>query len=107
LHPTTPHRNFNSFNENGLPGRDSYFGYYHRSRTHLALAKDAPEPRAIMRRGKIVAIPQVGGLHHRYERHAAREPEDIRLTLNRSAVVVKQNSPSWTGCTRPINGRSL
>jgi len=48
----------------------SYFGYYHRSRTHLALAKDAPEPRAVMRRGQIVAIPQVGGLHHRYERHA-------------------------------------
>jgi len=41
------------------------------SRTHLALAKDAPEARAIMRRGEIVAIPQVGGLHHRYDRRAA------------------------------------
>jgi len=51
--------------------RKSYFAYYHRSRTHLALAKDAPEPRAIMRQGEIVAIPQVGGLHHRYERQAA------------------------------------
>jgi putative transposase len=49
----------------------SYLTYYHQSRTHLALAKDAPEPRAIMRRGKIIAIPQVGGLHHRYERQAA------------------------------------
>lgn len=49
----------------------NYLTYYHRSRTHLALAKDAPEPRAIMRRGKIIAIPQVGGLHHRYERQAA------------------------------------
>jgi putative transposase len=49
----------------------SYLTYYHRSRTHLALAKDAPEPRAIMRRGEIIAIPQVGGLHHRYERRAA------------------------------------
>lgn len=45
--------------------------YYHRSRTHLGLAKDAPEPRAILRRGEIIAIPQVGGLHHRYERRAA------------------------------------
>ena len=45
-----------------------YFVYYHRSRTHLALAKDAPESRAVMNRGTIVAIPQVGGLHHRYER---------------------------------------
>jgi hypothetical protein len=35
------------------------------------MAKDAPEPRAIMRRGEIIAIPQVGGLHHRYERRAA------------------------------------
>src|SRR5438270_12802941 len=49
----------------------NYLTYYHWSRTHLALAKDAPEPRAIMRRGEIIAIPQVGGLHHRYERHAA------------------------------------
>src|SRR5215469_5726290 len=49
----------------------SYFAYYHRSRTHLALAKDALEARAIMRRGEIVAIPQVGGLHHRYDRRAA------------------------------------
>ena len=49
----------------------SYMTYYHRSRTHLALAKDAPEPRAIMRRGEIIAIPQVGGLHHRHERQVA------------------------------------
>jgi putative transposase len=49
----------------------SYFTYYHRSRTHLALAKDAPESRAIMSRGEIVTLPQVGGLHRRYERRAA------------------------------------
>jgi transposase InsO family protein len=49
----------------------AYFAYYHRSRTHLALAKDAPDPREIMSHGKIVAIPQVGGLHHRYERRVA------------------------------------
>ena len=48
-----------------------YFAYYQWSRTHLALAKDAPEPRAIMRQGEIIVIPQVGGLHHRYERRAA------------------------------------
>jgi transposase InsO family protein len=46
----------------------SYFAYYHGSRTHLGLAKDAPEPRAIQSRGQIVAIPRVGGLHHHYER---------------------------------------
>jgi len=49
----------------------SYFVYYHRSRTHLALAKDSPDSRVTMSQGEIVAIPQVGGLHHRYERRAA------------------------------------
>lgn len=51
----------------------SYFAYYHRSRTHLSLGKDAPEPRAVQppSLGKIVALPEVGGLHHRYERRAA------------------------------------
>ncbi len=34
----------------------SYFAYYQWSRTHLALAKDAPEPRAIMRQGEISAV---------------------------------------------------
>jgi transposase InsO family protein len=48
-----------------------YFVYYHRSRTHLALAKDARERRAVMNRGRLIAIPQMGGLHHRYERVAA------------------------------------
>ena len=51
----------------------SYFEYYHQSRTHLSLGKDAPEPRAIQppEMGTVVAVPQVGGLHHRYERRAA------------------------------------
>jgi transposase InsO family protein len=48
-----------------------YFDYYHRCRTHLSLDKDAPEPRAVVKQGTIIAIPQVGGLHHRYERVAA------------------------------------
>lgn len=51
----------------------SYLDYYHRSRTHLSLGKDCPEPRPEQPPGpgKIVAFPQVGGLHHRYERLAA------------------------------------
>jgi putative transposase len=51
----------------------SYFAYYQRSRTHLALGKDAPESRAVEppEQGRVVAIPQVGGLHHRYQRRAA------------------------------------
>src|SRR5215469_14763897 len=43
---------------------------------HLSLGKDAPEPRAVepLEQGCVVAIPQVGGLHHRYQRRAA-QPE--------------------------------
>jgi transposase InsO family protein len=62
------------FHENSLRRTlNSYLDYYHRSRTHLSLAKDSPEPRAIQppEMGSIVAIPQVAGLHHRYERRAA------------------------------------
>ena len=45
----------------------AYVGYYHRSRTHLALAKDTPVPRPVAAAGasQIVARPEVGGLHHR------------------------------------------
>ena len=48
----------------------SYADYYHRSRTHLSLDKDCPDPRPVIPpgNGRIVAIPQVNGLHHRYER---------------------------------------
>jgi len=49
----------------------SYFGYYHRSRTHLGLDKQCPFPRQVSSTGRIIAIPQVGGLHHRYVRVAA------------------------------------
>src|SRR5207237_5780081 len=51
----------------------SFVAYYHESRTHLSLDKDTPEPRPVQSAelGCIVAIPQVGGLHHRYERSAA------------------------------------
>ncbi len=47
--------------------------YYNRSRTHLALEKDAPDPRVTHQRelGEVTAFPEVGGLHHRYERRAA------------------------------------
>jgi hypothetical protein len=50
-----------------------YFRYYHEARTHLALDKDAPVSRPIQLNGgeRIVAIPQVGGLHHQYERRVA------------------------------------
>jgi transposase InsO family protein len=51
----------------------SYLDYYHRARTHLSLGKDSPEPRSIQPpgMGSVVAVSQVGGLHHRYERRTA------------------------------------
>ena len=50
-----------------------YVDYYHRTRTHLSLDKDCPDPRPVVPpgSGRVVAIPQVNGLHHRYERLAA------------------------------------
>ena len=41
-------------------------------RTHLSLGKDAPASRPIVPRsaGRIVEIPHVNGLHHRYDRAA-------------------------------------
>jgi hypothetical protein len=50
----------------------AYMDYYHDSRTHLSLERNAPNPREVEPRsqGKVIAIPQVGGLHHRYTRAA-------------------------------------
>jgi len=40
----------------------TYVDYHHRSRTHLALRKDAPEPRPVtaVETGRVVALPAVG-----------------------------------------------
>ena len=50
----------------------AYFEYYHQSRTHLSLDRNAPVPRCIEHpsEGRVITIPQVGGLHHRYTRAA-------------------------------------
>jgi transposase InsO family protein len=50
----------------------SYFAYYHEARTHLSLKRNAPVPRRVEHpsEGKVIAIPQVGGLHHLYRRAA-------------------------------------
>jgi transposase InsO family protein len=62
------------FNERHLRRvMSSYVDYYQHARTHLSLDKDCPDPRPIMspKIGRVIAIPQVGGLHHRYDRLAA------------------------------------
>jgi putative transposase len=49
----------------------SYVLYYNESRPHLSLQRNAPIPREVEPgRGRVIAIPHVGGLHHRYQRAA-------------------------------------
>ena len=50
-----------------------YFDYYHRWRTHLSLEMDSPESRSVQPPafGKVLQFPEVGDLHHHYERLAA------------------------------------
>jgi transposase InsO family protein len=47
-----------------------YVRYYHQDRTHLGLRKDTPGGRvaasAPPSESKIVSLPRLGGLHHRY-----------------------------------------
>ncbi|MEX2170788.1 MAG: integrase core domain-containing protein [Pirellulales bacterium] len=47
---------------------NDYFRYYNECRTHLALDGNSPQPREVEPpdRGRVIAVPQVGGLHHRY-----------------------------------------
>jgi len=51
----------------------SYVGYYHGYRTHRALDMDTPVTRPVQppELGRVWEVPEVGGLHHHYERIAA------------------------------------
>ena len=51
----------------------SYFSYYHRWRTHLSLEMDSPSSRPVPLPGSgtVVQFPELGGLHHHYERMVA------------------------------------
>jgi putative transposase len=50
----------------------TYFAYYNATRPHQSLHNDSPHRREVQTPagGRIVAIPKVGGLHHRYQRAA-------------------------------------
>jgi hypothetical protein len=57
----------------------SYLAYYNATRLHQALHNESPHTRTkathtrdvqTLAGGRIVAIPQVGGLHRRYQRAA-------------------------------------
>ena len=49
----------------------AYVAYYNRDRGHGTLGGDSPEGRPVQPRpsakARVVALPRVGGLHHRYE----------------------------------------
>lgn len=51
----------------------SYVSYYNHHRTHLTLGKDTPLPQPANRKtkGRVLSIPEVGGLHHSYHWLAA------------------------------------
>ncbi len=48
-----------------------YVSYYNEDRCHYCLCKDAPEHRPVQKRpedkAKVISLPRVSGLHHRYE----------------------------------------
>jgi transposase InsO family protein len=50
-----------------------YLDYYHDWRTHLSLSMDAPNLRVVHppEQGRVVQFPDIGGLHHHYERLSA------------------------------------
>ena len=48
-----------------------YATYYNQARCHLSLECNAPMPRQVEGgSGEVVAVPHLGGLHHRYSRAA-------------------------------------
>ena len=49
-----------------------YFVYYHEARTHLSLGRQCPQTRVAQspEKGRVIAFPHVGGLHHEYRRAA-------------------------------------
>src|SRR5215472_15049763 len=60
------------FNERSLHQHlQAFVDYYHWSRVHLGLEK-LPSPDGSNRRsvGRILSVPVLGGLHHRYERRS-------------------------------------
>jgi transposase InsO family protein len=50
----------------------AYLAYYNSARPHQSLANNSPHPRVVQppSGGRIIAIPQVDGLHHCYQRAA-------------------------------------
>jgi hypothetical protein len=75
----------------------SYFDYYQRSRTHLALSKDAPEARPVPppEVGPVVERSEVAGLHHQgqaasyLKRQSGRKIRVLSASLRNKGASVK------------------
>ena len=78
---------FDALHLKRLPG--AYFSYYHTARTHLALNKQCPEPRAVKlpEQGKVIAFPHVGGLHHEYRRAAQKPTAKVPILVNHARLL--------------------
>jgi hypothetical protein len=50
----------------------TYLAYYNVTRPHQSVGNDSPRRREVqsVTSGHIVTVPEVGGLHHRYQRAA-------------------------------------
>ena len=68
----------------------NYFRYYHGSRTHLALDKDAPEPRAVESpaHGQVVALPR---------RRTSTTATSAARRRHRSSASTSPSEGDWTG----------
>ncbi|MCP4589440.1 MAG: transposase [bacterium] len=73
----------------------AYLDYHHHARAHLSLDHNPPVPRQIEppESGEVIAILQVGGLHHRF-RCAAEALQAVCLRRS-SEVEVRATIPQW------------
>ena len=80
----------------------SYLRYYHGSRTHLSLDKDAPEPRTVEppERGHVVALPHVGGLTP-----SLRAPGGV-VVVDPLPLRAQSALARWSCHRRRVDGRS-
>jgi hypothetical protein len=86
------------FNEASLCRHlQAFIGYHHGTRTHLALEKDALEPRGVQPpdAGRIISIPEVGGLHH--STNAERPDKDSSTLQEQSDTGCPPVCDSTTG----------